>query len=275
MGRRLRRGCTLLAVFAVVAAFGAPTAQAAEPCSLEPTNGTETRVLGGRTYELYVPSGLAGPSVPLLVTMHGFTSFGLAHAYDTGWREFAASHGFIVAFPNGIANAWSFREGSYDVTFLRDVAADVSARWCVDPRRVHASGHSNGAIMAQRLACDAGDVFASVTEYAGNSPDRFGSQCRPGRAIGVGLFQGDSDPLVSQASAEASRDEWVARNGCSTTPVSESPPEGVLLRYTGCDGGVEVLWRLYSGQGHLWPKGARGEDMRSRMWAFLTAHPLP
>ncbi len=32
--------------------------------------------------------------------------------------------------------------------------ADISATWCVNPKRVHATGHSSGAIMAERLACD-------------------------------------------------------------------------------------------------------------------------
>src|SRR4051812_6709870 len=128
MGRRLTAACAVLAVLYVAAP--AASAQATGGCTLAPTNGTVTRVLGGRTYELHVPAGLTGQSVPLLITMHGLTSFGREHEYDTNWSPFADSHGFIVAYPDGLAASWNFNQGSYDVTFLRAVAADISATWC-------------------------------------------------------------------------------------------------------------------------------------------------
>jgi polyhydroxybutyrate depolymerase len=265
--------CTVLAALCA----GAPGAHAhASPgCTLQPTGGTTTRILGARTYELHVPSGLTRPKVPLLITMHGFTSWGRAHEFNTGWSQYADAHGFIVAYPNGLANSWDFNQGSYDVSFLRSVAADIESTWCVDARRVYASGHSNGAFMAQRLACDAPDVFASVTEYAGGSPEAFGSPCRPSRGVSVGLFQGDADFVVPPSSGQKARDEWVARDRCSLGPTSQSVSEGVLLRWSGCANGADVIWRTYPGQGHLWPQGRRGDDIRSRMWTFLGAHRRP
>jgi polyhydroxybutyrate depolymerase len=264
--------CIALAALAV----GAPAAygQGGPGCTLTPTNGTTTRTLGARSYELHVPPGLTR-SAPLLITMHGLTSWGRAHEFDTGWSQFADSHTFIVAYPNGFANSWNFNQASYDVSFLRSVAADIASRWCVNRRRIYASGHSNGAFMAQRLACDAPDVFASVTEYAGGSPESFGSPCRPSRGIAVGLFHGDADFVVQPSSGERARDEWVARDRCPRAPTSESVSEGVLLRWSGCADGSEVIWRTYPGQSHLWPRGARGEDMRNRMWGFLQAHRRP
>jgi polyhydroxybutyrate depolymerase len=262
---------------AAVVAFAAlwVAVPAAHACSLASTGGTTTRILAGRTYQLHVPAGLTGPTAPLLVTMHGLSSFGRAHEADTGWSPFADAHGFIVAYPDGVANAWDFQQGSYDVTFLRNVVADIAATWCVDPTRVYASGHSNGAYMAQRLACDAPDLFASVTEYAGGSPETFGSPCTPSRGVAVGLFQGDADMVVQPAWGQRARDEWVARDACAPTAASEPVSEGVLQRWSGCRDGAEVIWRTYPGQSHLWPQGARGDDIRSRMWTFLGAHPRP
>jgi polyhydroxybutyrate depolymerase len=253
----------------------ATQAQASGGCTLEPTSGTKTRLLGARSYELHVPPGLSGQRVPLLLTMHGLSSWGREHEWDTRWSQFADGHGFIVAYPNGLANSWNFRQDSYDVSFLRAVAGDIASTWCVDPDRVYASGHSNGAFMAQRLACDAPDVFAAVTEYAGGSPQSFGTPCQPSRGVSVGLFHGDADVVVSPAFAERARDQWVARDGCAPASTSDSVPEGVLLRWHGCRDDAEVIWRSYPGQSHLWPTGVRGDDIRSRMWAFLTAHPRP
>ena len=49
-----------------------------------------------------------------------------------------------------------------DVAFLTLLVADVAKAYAVDPNRVYAAGHSNGGIMALRLACEASDVFAAV-----------------------------------------------------------------------------------------------------------------
>src|SRR4051794_8640559 len=104
MGRRFVAACAVLA--ALCAGAPAAHAQAAPGCTLQPTSGTTTRILGARTYELHVPSGLTRSRVPLLITMHGFSSWGRAHESDTGWSRYADAHGFIVAYPNGVANAW-------------------------------------------------------------------------------------------------------------------------------------------------------------------------
>jgi polyhydroxybutyrate depolymerase len=272
MGRRL---IALCAALVALYAFGpVAAAHASRGCTLQPTNGTTTRSLGTRTYELHVPAGLKG-RVPLLITMHALTQSGSTHEAESGWSPFADAHRFIVAYPDGLANSWDFQEGSYDVAFLRSVAADIASRWCIDPARMYASGYSDGAHMAQRLACDAEDVFASVTEYAGGSPNVFGGSCRLSRGVSVGLFQGDADFVVTPAEAEQARDEWIARDRCPPTPIDETVSEGVLQRWTPCADGAEVLWRTYPGQSHAWPQGDRGDDIRSRMWSFLAAHPRP
>jgi polyhydroxybutyrate depolymerase len=246
----------------------------AATCGLSAFDGTRT--VGGRTYELHVPAGLTGTQVPLVVSLHGFSSDGAMHAQQSGWKPFADSHNFIAAFPNGLFRAWNFSQwGTYDNDFLRAVVADISATWCVDPHRVHVSGHSNGAFMSQRLACDAPDLFASAAEYAGGRPDAFGKPCNPSRGIGVALFHGDADFVVAPQMGIQARDGWVSRLTCNPTPSSEPTGDGQLLRYTGCRDGVQVVWRSYPGQSHLWPTGARQQDILNRMWAHFQAHPLP
>src|SRR5207244_2426435 len=76
--------------------------------------------------------------------------------------------GAIVVFPNGTTRfdsgrlatwnagdccAGAVKRGADDVGFIRAVVADVQKRWSVDKRRVYATGMSNGAMMAYRLAC--------------------------------------------------------------------------------------------------------------------------
>ncbi|MGH9039097.1 MAG: alpha/beta hydrolase family esterase [Acidimicrobiia bacterium] len=279
---RARRVHVLTAAWMVVAsalvAAADPTVGGAAPaggCSLEPTAGTVARQLGDRTYDLHVPEGLSGPAVPLLLSLHGYGEPVGQHERETGWPAYAADHGFIVAFPDGVERRWDFAAGSPDVAWFRDLVADISARWCVDPRRVYAEGYSNGAMMVERLACDIPDVIAAVAAYGGASPAGFGGACVPSRPVAVGIFHSLLDPISSYPIGVANREEWISRNGC---PAPGSSEPGVLLeaiRYAPCLSGVEVVWRVYGFQSHNWPAGPDRIDIADRMWALFERNPRP
>ena len=267
------------AVVLFAAAASAPAASAqSSGCSSQSTGGTVTRSLGSRTYELHVPAGLGASPAPLLLSLHGFGSTGRQDELFTGWSGFADSHGFIAAYPNGRPNlqtgAWDpYTPSSPDVGFLRDVVADISAGWCVDPARVYVDGWSNGAVMSQRTACSAADLFAAASSYAGGTPTLGGgaAPCAPSRPIPVALVVGQFDftyPALEQNAAE-----WRGYDGCSSTPVSSSDTYGTTKKYP-CAGGAELLTRVVKNTSHNWPSGAQGEDQRQRIWSFFMAHPL-
>lgn len=269
-----------LAAAAALALATPPGALAAEPgCTLTPTGGTVTRTLGDRTYRVNVPAGLTGTEVPLLVVLHGFGSTASQVETYTGWTPFAASRGFIVAYPQArpseYGGAWDpYSSASPDVPFLRSVVADISSTWCVNPRRVHADGWSNGAVMSQRVACSAADKFASVVSYGGGTPtlSGFATPCSPSRPISVGLFAGEWDFTYAGLAQNAS--EWRTVNGCAATPAHTTDAYGSTDTYS-CAAGTNVVARVVNLTSHNWPSGAAGEDQRNRMWSFLAAHPLP
>lgn len=271
--------CALIITGALAAAPAA--AGAAEPgCGLTSTGGTITRTIGDRSYLLNVPAGLAAATeVPLLLSLHGFGSTGSQDEAFTGWTPFAAAEGFIVAYPQArpseYGGAWDpYTADSPDVTFLRDVVADISATWCVDPRRVHVDGWSNGAVMSQRVACSAADTFASASSYGGGTPTvgGFATPCAPSRPISVGLFAGQWDFTYAGLAQNAS--EWRAIDACAATPTRTTDAYGSTESYA-CAGGTTVLARSVSLTSHNWPSGTAGEDQRRRMWAFHTANPRP
>jgi polyhydroxybutyrate depolymerase len=272
--------CVLAAAAATAIGAAPAAADAAQPgCGLQSTNGTITRTLGGRTYNVNVPAGLTGTQVPLLLSLHGFGSTGSQDELFTGWTPFAAAHGFIVAYPQAqpsqYGGGWDpYTANSADVPFLRSVVSDISSRWCVDPKHVHVDGWSNGAVMSQRVACSAADVFASSTSYGGGTPTAagFATGCQPSRPISVGLFAGQFDFTYAGLSQNTS--EWRGYDACGATATHATDTYGSADTYA-CAAGTSVLARVVNNTSHNWPSGAQGEDQRSRMWAFDMANQLP
>ncbi|MFI9405183.1 alpha/beta hydrolase family esterase [Nocardia sp. NPDC052316] len=303
------------------------TAEAQAQCTLTPTGATITRTIsspvltvgglvvpGTRTYTVHVPPGLSG-DVPLLIANHGFNA--TAHDMDagTGWTQYAANHGFIVAYPQSIVegttglsiplvpqvfpgNVWLFNQNSIDVQYLKNVVADIEQTWCIDKTRVYATGHSEGSIMAQRMACDAADIFAAATSWQGADPTlpsandllgAFGSggfgsvgattvpvsPCTPSRPIAVGIFQGSADLYSNQPVGQENITKWTQRNGCKSTPVATDDAFGTLQTYSSCDAGITEIWRVMSGVPHGWPSGAGVTDLLDRQWNYLTNYTLP
>lgn len=268
----------LLKVMAVLgAAWGAlatAPAMAQQACSLEPTNGTVTRTIGARNYTLNVPAGLVGGSVPLLVVLHGAGANPSGIESTTGWTPYAQSHNFIVAYPAAVNAYWDLKDNSTDTVFLKQVVADISSQFCVNPKRVHVSGWSRGGMMAHRLACDDEGTFASVAPYAGWLPTVEFNSCAPKRAVPVAVFHSVGDFIIPYFTGTQARDFWKTNNACSATPVTTTVNGSAFERYTGCSGGTEVWFRQYY-QSHNWPIGTDAQDILDRSWAFFQAHPLP
>src|SRR5262249_43407155 len=140
--------------------------------------------------------------------------------------------------------------------------------------RVYAVGHSNGGMMAYRLAAREGERVAAVASVAG--PDM--SESFPGGPPGPGLhIHSVDDPPAAYTGGQAPRakfvssgivfrsvDEtlqrWRGRDGCSGegVVVDERRLEShsaELVDFGPCAGGADVLlWRLH-GAGHGWPGG--------------------
>ncbi len=88
-------------------------------------------------------------------------------------RAKGATEGTIFVFPDGIefqkyGVGWDDSANGYDLAFFDDMSRDVSARHCVDSKRVFIAGFSWGGDFAIALACQRGD---SIRAIAANSTD--------------------------------------------------------------------------------------------------------
>jgi polyhydroxybutyrate depolymerase len=273
----------LLAFLIVLAAIAGPAS--AEDASFTLQHGGARRM-----YSVHVPASY-DPSRPaaLLVALHGGGGNFEMQADDSLYGLISASEkqGAIVVFPNGYSRlpngklaTWNAGNccgaardrQSDDVGFIRAVVADVQSRWKVDPARIYATGMSNGAMMALRLACDAADVFSAVAAVAGTDNTR---QCHPSRPVSIlnihakddthVLFGGGAGPdsvpasvVTDYVSVPASVDKWAKIDSCppAATRILDKP--GAFCEvHAPCAAGARVELCVTETGGHSWPGGTK------------------
>jgi pimeloyl-ACP methyl ester carboxylesterase len=59
-----------------------------------------------------------------------------------------------------------------DSAYLTDLIKMISTQYTVDPRRVYLVGHSNGAFMSFRMACDHADIITAIAALNGRHVER-------------------------------------------------------------------------------------------------------
>jgi polyhydroxybutyrate depolymerase len=238
-----------------------------------------------RQFIVHVPPGYDGSlPVPLVLDIHGLTSNAAQQESFTGWRQKADANGFLVVYPNGLDASWnagslccgnSLLNGVDDEGFLRAVVTDVLRNACIDPKRVYATGLSNGGAMSHLLACRAADVFAATAPVSmGNGT----IPCQPSRPLSVIMFRGTSDPLVPYEGglfpgAQADFDQWSMLDGC-TGPTAVS--HGICTTNSNCSGGVEVtLCTIDSGHVPYADAAAQGAAIPDVAWEAFQRVALP
>lgn len=268
---------------------------------------------GARPVEVFrVPEGYdpAQPA-PLVLILHGYGINGLLESGYLRLREIADDEGFFIVAPDGTvdsagqrfwnANDVCCEQGPIqvdDVEYLGGLIDEIRGAYAIDPKRIFVVGHSNGALMAHRLACDRADLFAAVVSLAGATwKDQ--TLCRPTAPVGVLEIHGTADdtvpyeggtlppnllpvPSAPFPGAEETVADWAAKNHCSSTPDAPGAPldldstlagaETQPMSYPGCAAnGAAELWTIEGGS-HIPIFTA---DAPHRIWAFLAAHAKP
>jgi polyhydroxybutyrate depolymerase len=189
----------------------------------------------GRSFEVWTPAAY-DPStpLPLIILAHGYGTTGQLQDQFFPVSNQLKDRKFLYVLPNGTVDRsgkrfWNATEACCDlegraiddVGYFRALVDEVRARYRVQEGHIFVIGHSNGAFMALRLACEASDVFSGVVAVAGSTfldPLR----CGAGQRVPILLNHGDRDSSIPiegvperYPSALETGARFARRNGCT------------------------------------------------------------
>ncbi|MDJ0749158.1 MAG: PHB depolymerase family esterase [Woeseiaceae bacterium] len=246
--------------------------------------GTEAQVAQGLNryaeeygYAMVYPQGTwfmssAGDGKPRAVTSWNHISDG----FDTGPAgPICTPDRYKVPCPPECGNCGrcGWTSCNDDVGFLKSLVDEVIERWSVDNKRVYVAGFSNGAMMANRMACEASELFAAAALVGGRLEPGF--ECTPTRQMPLLQINGGADETVPHdgrvssggwffASTTAVSREWNDEEACGvdlenwTSPLLEN--ENVQCTIACGDTTHPSIDCLWPDGDHRWPgtPGSRG-----------------
>jgi polyhydroxybutyrate depolymerase len=269
-------------------------------------NGTE------RSYLIRAPAELARGNgrVPLVLVLHGGGGNGDNAERMTGFSDKARREGFIVVYPEGTGRrndrfltwnaghccGYAMVNRVDDVGFIRVLIDRLIESYPVDPKRIYATGMSNGAMMTHRLGIELSNRFAAIAPVVGTL---FGDEKRPEHPVSTimlngildksvpyqggppgGRFPGAWDGTPTKPALEQAA-FWADADGCTGGPVKDDHRAFTRWQYH-CPAGRAVELYLVGDNGHAWPGGHQGSRMGDKpsssfsgtdvIWDFFKAH---
>jgi polyhydroxybutyrate depolymerase len=275
-----------------------------------------------RTYYLHVPPKLPEDKpVALVLMFHGGGGTPAYAERESQFSPLADREGFLVAYPEGVGKSWNDgrneqqiaaqRDKVDDLGFIAALLDDVAKNYRVDPKRVYATGISNGAIFSHYLAANLSSRIAAIAPVVGGLSRPASDKFKPEKPVSVLILQGTDDPLVPYGGGDinvpggAKRAgivatdlavrKWVERDGCQGEAIKEElpdkdPKDGCRVKkftYAKGKDGTEVVLCRIEGGGHTWPDGlqylperiigrvCRDINGTEVIWDFFKAHPKP
>jgi polyhydroxybutyrate depolymerase len=278
----------------------------------------ETLQSGGheRAYHVHLPpDAKTGRPRPLVLVFHGGGGTGLGAARLYGFNQLADARGFLVAYPDGIGRRWNDGRSPTgerwlsappqdDVGFVSALIDHLRAEFPIDPRRMYATGMSNGGILSHRLGCELSGKIAAIAPVAGTIAMAEAPRCTPGAPVSVIEWHGTEDRYVPYGggdilgrpragrvlSLDATAALWATLDGCPreaqrSNLAPADPADATRVRrsaYGPCRSGSDVAVYTIEGGGHTWPGTApiailgpttRQINATQVTWEFFERHP--
>lgn len=225
-----------------------------------------------RTYLQVVPDGYDPRTpYPLVMVLHGGGGNAAGARAQTDLEKVASGKAIFV-YPEGGGGTWNLDDPTAtnaDVAFFDAMLLALHNGLCVDPKRVFITGFSNGAYMANQLACKRGERIRGIVTHAGGGPyetngtyDQTGHLQCPGKSVAALVVHGNSDHTVLPTEGDKSIAHWTYTNRCTTSVTAAYVPP--CTAFQGCFQPVGTC--RIPGLGHgLWNNAGKVT------WAFFSS----
>ncbi len=209
----------------------------------------------GRKYILDTPSRKArGQKRPLIIFLHGAmgNARGVKRNLNDDMRPLIEKRNVMVAYMNGNPIRMLPRRGTWnagtccgssekenidDVGFIKRFIRHAVRNHKADPKQIYLMGHSNGAMMAYRFACEHPGRIAAIVTISGTVMTK---SCKPAGLKGVLHIHGRADRRVPIQGGEVPM-----RFGKVNNFTSVSKTKSIMKKY-----GVRFKFIPLEGVGH-------------------------
>jgi polyhydroxybutyrate depolymerase len=210
----------------------------------------------GRVRSYQVSDLSNGELAPLLFVLHGFGGTAADMRSYTGIEDELQRLGnfqAIVVYPNGtgaesgLPQSWNagnccpfaIYEPVDDVAFFDALITKLGGQYNIDPQRVWVMGHSNGGMMAYRLACELSEKVTAIAVAAGAL---MMETCAPAQPVSALHVHGGADLVVPLEggitaglqfpSAQMSMQRFAESQSCSVKSSIATCPNGTKVELT-------------------------------------------
>ncbi|MFC6197050.1 alpha/beta hydrolase family esterase [Ponticaulis profundi] len=295
----LRRVCLLLTLMAALCAPGAlaggvPMMGGIPSMMYVNTDGTPRKVL------IEAPLRRLEGDLPLAMIFHGGGgSADQMQAQSQALTRQLRAKGYLVVYLNGSARwgrrnlrtwnadhccAFAEREHVDDAAYVNAVLESLMKRVPIDTDRIALIGHSNGAMLAYRLAAQLEHAPSHVVAISGAM---FEDQPSLPAETSVLAIHARNDDVINFEGSGGKFERWrtapnlsfaeveerlLALKSCSE-PTVHRPAGGVRQMQAACECGSGVETIVSARGGHEWPKAIPSFDLDAAIVRFLTSQP--
>jgi polyhydroxybutyrate depolymerase len=178
-----------------------------------------------RDYILHIPSHIdKNHPLPLVLVFHGGGGNSKQIQRYFGMDAIADKENFITVYPQGLDKQWNdgrdFKESiaaNDDALFIDDLLNTLEKEQPVDPKRIFATGISNGAIFSLYLSYKLSHRLLAVAPVCGNIPQKIYDEFFPAQPVSLLLINGTADPLVPYEGGHVGNRLTGSRGDCVST----------------------------------------------------------
>ena len=270
-----------------------------------------------RTFLIHLPKSFYSSTdrkYSLVMALHGGGGSAVNMMTTSKLNDKADSSDFIVVYPEGLTNpsglkTWNAGDccganaslfNTDDVGFISNLIDTLKKNYRVDPQKVYATGHSNGAMMCYKLASELSLKITAIAPNAGAFQMK--QPYQPARNVPVlhiNSLLDENAKYLGGASVNASfsglynkpvdscLNAVALKAGCNAgKQLVLSKPLYSVYQWAACSSGMEVKLYLTNDGGHSWPGGNKGPgtdaDVPSQafqnnyvIWEFFKRFSLP